>query len=264
MTDKELRERLYTLTVGKFTGLEWVSGNGFKLSEEGYAELARTAKNALRALDMRTGSDSGWPYNMLEDCCYNKYEYNWDTELYEDTATIQNELSEDRLRGIEHALETLTERERDCLVKYYRDGRSYKDIAKDYQVTQERIRQVIAKALRKLRYPTRRKFLLLGYKIGTGEVYREEREKVLEELRRARTDAKEKFDKMVDGEEEEKGVPISDMELSMRSWNCLRRAGFETAEQVAEKVGSLRSIRNLGRRSEEEILAKLREMHYIE
>lgn len=58
-------------------------------------------------------------------------------------------------RGLSDALETLTKKEKECVVMYYSDGLTLKQIGEIYGVGQERIRQIIAKALRKLRHPSR-------------------------------------------------------------------------------------------------------------
>ena len=56
---------------------------------------------------------------------------------------------------------------------------------------------------------------------------------------------------------------ITELNLSQRSYNCLRRAGFNTIGDVLKLIEndekSLRSIRNLGALSEAEILEKIRE-----
>ena len=53
-------------------------------------------------------------------------------------------------------------------------------------------------------------------------------------------------------------VEISDLNLSVRSYNCLKRAGCDTVGDIlaliAEDENGLRKIRNLGSRSEKEIL----------
>ena len=63
-------------------------------------------------------------------------------------------------------LDTLTEREQRVLILRFglRDGRSrtLEEVGKEFNVTRERIRQIEAKALRKLRHPSRAK-LLKGY-----------------------------------------------------------------------------------------------------
>jgi RNA polymerase primary sigma factor len=60
-------------------------------------------------------------------------------------------------------LYTLTDRERNVLIMRFglRDGRlrTLEEVGKEFEVTRERIRQIEAKALRKLRHPSRRKKL---------------------------------------------------------------------------------------------------------
>ena len=60
---------------------------------------------------------------------------------------------------VEDVLESLTERERKVLQLRFGldDGRSrtLEEVGKEFHVTRERIRQIEAKALRKLRHPSR-------------------------------------------------------------------------------------------------------------
>ncbi len=69
---------------------------------------------------------------------------------------------------ISRLLDTLTEREQRVLVLRFglKDGRSrtLEEVGKEFNVTRERIRQIEAKALRKLRHPSRAK-MLKGYEI---------------------------------------------------------------------------------------------------
>ncbi len=51
---------------------------------------------------------------------------------------------------------------------------------------------------------------------------------------------------------------IEDMDLSVRSYNCLKRAGISTVEDLTKKSESdLAKVKNLGKRSLEEVAAKL-------
>ena len=55
-------------------------------------------------------------------------------------------------------------------------------------------------------------------------------------------------------------VLIEDLELSIRSFNCLKRAGINTVEDITNMTEEeLLSVRNLGRKSTEEIKQKLSE-----
>ena len=60
---------------------------------------------------------------------------------------------------VEDCLNSLTKRERKVLKMRYWKGMSYDEIKKEFDVTRERIRQIDAKAHRKLQYPTRLKKL---------------------------------------------------------------------------------------------------------
>ena len=53
-------------------------------------------------------------------------------------------------------------------------------------------------------------------------------------------------------------MTIEDMDLSVRSYNCLKRAGIGTVEDLIKKSESdLAKVKNLGKRSLEEVAAKL-------
>ena len=54
---------------------------------------------------------------------------------------------------------------------------------------------------------------------------------------------------------------IDELELSVRSYNCLKRAGINTVEELTNKTqDDMMKVRNLGRKSLEEVLAKLNEL----
>ena len=99
----------------------------------------------------------------------------------EDDSHLGDFIKDERIMGPEEAaayamlqdqigklLETLTEREQRVLTLRFglQDGRSrtLEEVGKEFNVTRERIRQIEAKALRKLRHPSRAK-LLKGYDI---------------------------------------------------------------------------------------------------
>ena len=56
-------------------------------------------------------------------------------------------------------------------------------------------------------------------------------------------------------------MSIDELELSVRSYNCLKRAGINTVEELCNKTpDDMMKVRNLGRKSLEEVLAKLKEL----
>ncbi|WP_029320014.1 DNA-directed RNA polymerase subunit alpha [Butyrivibrio sp. AE3004] len=66
-----------------------------------------------------------------------------------------------------------------------------------------------------------------------------------------------------DNDEKEKVLEMSidELELSVRSFNCLKRAGINTVEELTNKTpDDMMKVRNLGRKSLEEVLAKLDEL----
>lgn len=70
---------------------------------------------------------------------------------------------------------------------------------------------------------------------------------------------------MVEKEEEQKNrlmeMSIEELDLSVRSYNCLKRAGINTVEELIQRnEGDMMKVRNLGRKSLEEVLKKLHEL----
>ncbi len=54
---------------------------------------------------------------------------------------------------------------------------------------------------------------------------------------------------------------IEEMDLSLRSFNCLKRAGFDTVGDIIEKTESeLKTIKNFGKKSLEEVKGKVHDM----
>ena len=57
-------------------------------------------------------------------------------------------------------------------------------------------------------------------------------------------------------------MSIEDLELSVRSSNCLRRAGINTVEELCNKTpDDMIKVRNLGKKSLDEVLLKLKQLN---
>lgn len=68
-------------------------------------------------------------------------------------------------------------------------------------------------------------------------------------------------EKEEDGKEKALEMNIDELELSVRSYNCLKRAGINTVEELCDKTPEdMMKVRNLGRKSLEEVLAKLKDL----
>ncbi len=158
-------------------------------------------------------------------------------------------------------LHDLTEREQKVVFMRYIDMMTLEDAGKILGVTRDRVRQIEARALRKLRHPARQN------RIHTVSMAKyKELQAQLDKLQMqydydcAQIDGAES-----DGRHETLTRPtptigIENLELSVRSYNCLKRAGICTLGDLAGcSLERLMKVRNLGRKSAEEVLAKCNE-----
>ena len=70
---------------------------------------------------------------------------------------------------------------------------------------------------------------------------------------------------MIEKEENKKEkileMPIEELELSVRSFNCLKRSGISTVEDLANKTeNDMMKVKNLGKKSLDEVIAKLHDL----
>ncbi|MCF6139446.1 DNA-directed RNA polymerase subunit alpha [Pseudalkalibacillus berkeleyi] len=79
------------------------------------------------------------------------------------------------------------------------------------------------------------------------------------------TDQAQKAEIMVEKEEDQKEkvleMTIEELDLSVRSYNCLKRAGINTVQELTQKSEEdMMKVRNLGKKSLEEVQEKLEEL----
>ena len=79
------------------------------------------------------------------------------------------------------------------------------------------------------------------------------------------TDEAQNAEIMVEKEEDQKEkvleMTIEELDLSVRSYNCLKRAGINTVQELAQKSEEdMMKVRNLGRKSLEEVKHKLNDL----
>lgn len=160
--------------------------------------------------------------------------------------------------NLKYALEQVTPREKKVIEEYFK-GLTLEKIGEYLGVTRERARQILIKGLKRIfyrRYTIFTKKDLRALNEEFEEVFRERR-KEIEELRKMDiATVKEKY-----GEELATKSPIEELLLSVRSYNCLKRAKIDTIEELTEKTEEeMMKIRNLGRKSLREIIRKLEEI----
>lgn len=169
--------------------------------------------------------------------------------------------------GISAALATLTEREQGVIMHRFQRKLTLEQCGKEYGVTRERIRQIEAKAIRKLRHPTRTN-MMKSVPLTDLQAMHTEYCKLKDDYEWL----KKAFETLT-AQKAEPGViipmaehasrlemPIEKLDLSVRSFNCLKRSGKKTLRDIVEMTESeLMGIRNLGSKSASEVRSKLTE-----
>ena len=183
-------------------------------------------------------------------------------EHYEDL----EDMAPEALEAVDRLIETLGEREAQVIRLGFglKDGRCHtlEERAHDLGVTRERVRQWEAKALAKLRHPSRRPKLEVAICYSHEALSRRMAElwSNIGKLR-LELDSLRAVSPYPDLVVEFAGKPIEELDLSVRSFNCLKRAGINTVDQLCGYSGNeLLCIRNFGTRNIEEIREALQVM----
>ena len=170
---------------------------------------------------------------------------------------------------LEATLATLSEREQKVLDLRFREKLTLQACVPIIGVTRERIRQIEAKALRKLRHPIRAN-RLLSISMAKHRAIVKEKDALYEDLAIKYENLKSVYESIsnqvvdleVMTEFAEKArlleQPIEELELSVRSYNCLKRKGKDKIKDITDMtLEELSQVRNLGRKSMEEVLKTL-------
>jgi transcriptional regulator len=159
--------------------------------------------------------------------------------------------------ALEEAITHLTDREQMVLEMRFEHGMTYEQCGYRFGVTRERIRQIEAKALRKLRHPRFAKHYLLDTLNKAFEIDAE-RARLERENNQLVARLNALGDKIArEKKTQERKVDIGEMELSVRSYNCLKRAGiYYVSDLEGMTYEKLKKVRNLGRKSILEVISK--------
>lgn len=171
-------------------------------------------------------------------------------------------ISADIRIGLEYILTTLSDREQEIIRLRYQERHTRPDIAEEFCITQERVRQIEAKALRKLRHPNRYQFIRLGmngyiqqarkdeYKHGYQKGYDKGYKDGMEDAAQGKT-----F-RGVTTETTTQSIDVLD--LSIRAYNSLLRLGCRTiGDCMLLKQEQILNVRNLGKKTRIEIALAL-------
>ena len=173
-----------------------------------------------------------------------------------------DEITSDICAGLQYILTTLSDREQEIIRLRFQERHTRADIGEEFCTTQERVRQIEAKALRKLRNPGRYQFIklgLMGYfrhmrkesrKAGYNEGYEKGYKDGMEDAAKGK-----KYNGVTT---EISTLPIEDLDVSIRAHNSLVRLGCRTiGDCMLLKEEQIINVRNLGEKTRDEIARAL-------
>ena len=178
----------------------------------------------------------------------------------------------------EQFLTSCPENEAECLYLYYHEGMTLSEIGKGRGRSRERVRQLVSKAMRKIknRYvmlpkelELKRQRELIEADLRALNEYRGQLVQLFKEKGVYTQEMEIEFGKVTSKTRQEAikcalEETIETLDLSIRSHNCLKRAGIKTiADLTAHTYDEMRTVRNLGKKSLKEIEAKLHERGYF-
>ena len=173
---------------------------------------------------------------------------------------------------IKRVMETLPSQEAEILMFMFMYDADFDEIGGKFGLTRERARQIVMKAERKLRHPSRAKILLYGwegYLNKTVAANNEKESKYIERISELETLLQNQDDeiaeyqakvtdliKKVEPSQETLAMDIDAVGLSLRAFYCLNRAGINTIKDLLD-AGDLSGVKNLGSYDAEKVQSKL-------
>ena len=193
--------------------------------------------------------NDNYPINLLNKVAGGNWEY---------------ELPYDIIGSLEYVLWQFPERDRRIIHARFRDKKTYVDIAKSEKLSTERVRQITARAIKKLAHPLRCDYLIYGVKGMENKAVQQEVNKQLYTAIKSITDIAEKLGNPVPDDVisviSPKFTKIDELNLSVRAYNCLKRSSLCTLEDVcALSLDELAKIRNLGKKAFDEVVEVVHE-----
>ena len=207
-----------------------------------------------------------YPYDLLDEImnCYS--DVNRLGSIARSMVFDYKQIVENFDANWEYLKKTLPPREERVIEAYFKEGLTFEKIAKEFGVTRERIRQIEAKAIKRLSHPTRVNVLIMNIEnLNEKDSLKEKIEQEILYLRKKLWNITNNSEVFVEESREELllDIDIEIIDLSLRSYNCLKRAEINTIRDLTKmSVNDLLKVRNLGKKCVEEIQNKLNEMGY--
>ena len=217
--------------VLKYLGIQWP---GEVPSEK------KPRKRVVKERVIRT-PELPWPENLIKEIGIDR--------VFPETKEYR-ELSSDQKAGLDQALDTLLEREQLVIRLRYEKHRTLKKTGDEIGRSSETVRLIIAKGIRKLRYPSRLVCYSVEYQQSVDRYNRKMQESGKEE------DEEQQLERL-------RGINIEECAFSTSIENALLRAGCSTLGQLVRVVKQdpkmLIQVRNIGWKSLEEVLRTIEE-----
>ena len=180
---------------------------------------------------MKRNEKKAYPYNLLE-------------EVFENKEYEPAELTDDMADGLAYAIAALGKRREAILRMYYAEGKGAREIADYFGVTKSAIYTLKRNAVMRLRRHDAICYITYGKK---GFEEREQRLRLEKEIKKN----SEQYQQVM-------GVRFEELDLSVRSFNCLRRAGYVTIGDIVDLTEEeIIHIKNISWKQYDEIGRKL-------
>lgn len=163
----------------------------------------------------KTPKQKNWPDNFAE------FLFSFEHDVEEPDYP----LNEDQLAAIEYAINTLPIREQVIVNKHYKEGKTYKEISQEFQLCQERIRQLCVQARRRIRCD--KMLPLIRYGLKGNEERINQMEEYIEEYKNKDKDKQNFLNKQ---------ITVEDLRLPWAVENQLNIHGIKNLEHIIKAM----------------------------
>lgn len=205
-----------------------------------------------------------FPQNLISDI---EKRYNTGIHLLQGNLPIK--IDEQELPN--YLAKNLDSRTYQIMLERYEEGHTLQCIGKQHNLTIERIRQIITKTLCVLSHPSKIKEIsMIPYSVHEVrlrelKILEGKYNDLLSVLRETfkNSEAREVLESCLLKNTGAKNIEIENLDLSVRAYNSLKRAGYDTIDDIIN-AGSdkLAKTRNLSKRCFDEVVSKVNELGF--